>query len=170
MHQLGRNREQDEVEADQRCCRKRVGDAALKDQVHVHQAVAHDRPGECQRQDDERGDRCIPQQLGRVPVEQVRQHVQTRKRQHTEQGTAKQPLQLLPLKNLVHVSLRAPVLHGKQQGRQQIKGVQVRHGGLVKPMRQQLGGLPAQLGIPLQADDQRRRGVTKTHQEEPAPL
>ena len=47
-------RDDAEVEADQGGGGERVGDAALEDEVHVHQAVADDGPAEGQRQEDQR--------------------------------------------------------------------------------------------------------------------
>ncbi len=43
-----------EVEPDERCRGERVGDAALEDEIDVHQAVADDRPTEGQRDEDQR--------------------------------------------------------------------------------------------------------------------
>ena len=90
-----------EVQAHQRSGRQRVGHAALEDQVDVHQAVAHDRPAERQRKQDQREQRDARQRAGHVRVCQERDDVQRGEREHRQQGAARQPLQLLPLQRLL---------------------------------------------------------------------
>ena len=71
VHDLGRDRDDAEVKADQQRRRQRVGDAALEDQVDVHQPVADDGPAEGQRQDDQREPREFGQRTGHRPVGEI---------------------------------------------------------------------------------------------------
>src|ERR1700676_407420 len=74
-----------------RCC---VSQAALEDDVHIHQAVANHRVAEAQRNEHQshNGQRH-PGPLRRI--EEERQHVEQSKRQTANQRAAGQPLQLL---------------------------------------------------------------------------
>ena len=54
VHDFGGDGDDREVEADERGGGEGVGDAALEDEVDVHEAVADDRPSEGERKEDER--------------------------------------------------------------------------------------------------------------------
>ena len=54
MDDLGGERDDAEVEADEGGGGEGVGDAALEDEVDVHEAVADDGPAEGERKEDER--------------------------------------------------------------------------------------------------------------------
>ena len=51
MDELGGDGDDAEVDADQGGGGKRIGDAALEDEVDVHQAVADDGPAEGEREE-----------------------------------------------------------------------------------------------------------------------
>ena len=64
MHQLRRHRYRSQVQTNQRSRGQSVGDAALEDEVDIHQAVANDRPAKSKRQKDEANARKFDQQAG----------------------------------------------------------------------------------------------------------
>ena len=55
-----------EVEADNGGGRERVGDAALEDEIDIHQSVTDDGPAEGERQEDQRKPGELGQQAGTV--------------------------------------------------------------------------------------------------------
>ena len=106
---LRRDGDDDEVEADERSRDERVGDAALEDEVDIHQAVAHDRPAEGQRKEDERERRKLDQRAGGVLVQQHRRDdIEQRERQNREQRSAREPLELLTLQRLMLAPVTEP--------------------------------------------------------------
>ena len=83
------------VESDQRRGRERIGDAALEDQVNIHQPITNDGPAEGQRKEDQRESRELGEQAGDVKVGEVGNRVDQRERSDGEQSSPRQPFELL---------------------------------------------------------------------------
>ncbi len=153
-HQLGGQCHQAEIKAQQRRRGQRVRYAALEDQVHIHEAVAHDGPGKGQRQDDKREDGQVAHRFWRGPVKQVRQDVEQRVGNHGQQGPARKPLELLTPQHLTGCQIcllaGAQVLDGEQGSGQDVEGIEVGRGELVKAVREQPCSLPTPQRVQLQ--------------------
>ena len=128
MHQFRRHRDRAEVKANQRSGGQGVGDAALEDQVDVHQAVAHDGPAEGQGQKDQANSGQLDQNAGNRNAGEKRDDVQHREGNDGQQGSAGQPLQLLAAQRV----LLAQVVPEEHQRGQHVVERQVAHGELVQ--------------------------------------
>ena len=67
MEKFADQRDDGEIDADDAGGGKRVGEAALEDDVHVHQAVADDGVAEAERDQREREDRQFHPRRGTRP-------------------------------------------------------------------------------------------------------
>ena len=125
-----------EVAAEDERRGQRISHAALEDQVGVHQPVADDGPTEGERQKHQREAGEIREQVRRVELQQIRNRVKERERQHREQGSAGDPLQLLAQERRGGAAVAAQ----EQQRGQDVKHRIVAGGDLVQAVEQQLGG------------------------------
>ncbi len=71
-----------------------VGHAALEDQVHVHQPVAHNGVAEGERQKDQREHADLHRRRRSLPGEE-RNHVEDRERNDRQEGAPRDPFHLL---------------------------------------------------------------------------
>ncbi len=147
VHQFGRDRDCTEVKPDQGRGRQGIGDAALEDQVDVHQAVANDGPAKGQRQKDQANSPQLGQNAGNRNAGEKRDDIQHREGNDGEQSSPGQPLQLLAAKRV----RLAQIVAEENQGRQHVVDRQVAHGELVQARFQQLGRLPSHTAPPLAA-------------------
>ena len=148
MHHLSREGDRAKIKADQRSRRQGVGNAALEDQVNVHQAVADNGPAKGKRQKDQANATQLDQNAGNRNAGEKRDDVQHREGNDGEQGSPGQPLQLLAAKRI----LLPEIVAEENQGSQDVVERQVTHGELVKTGFQQPRGFPLAHGHHLQAD------------------
>ena len=97
VNELGDDGDDAEVAAQNQAGGKRVSDAALEDQVGVHQAIAHDGPGEREWQKDQRQAGELVERAGHVNVEQEGYGVEQREWHDRKECAAPEPLELLAL-------------------------------------------------------------------------
>ncbi len=95
VDQLCRNGDRAEIQSDERSRRERVSDAALEDEVHVHEPVADDGPGEGERQKDEAEPGDLVEDGRHRPVCEEGYDLQKGEGDDREQSAARKPLQLL---------------------------------------------------------------------------
>ncbi len=81
---LRREADDAEVNTDERGSCQRIGDAALEDEVDVHQAVADDGPAEGEREDDQADGGALGHQAGDGDVQQQRNDVEEREGRECE--------------------------------------------------------------------------------------
>ena len=124
-----------EVAAENHARGQRVSHAALEDQVRVHQAVAHNGPGERERQKHQRQASEIGQQVRRIELQQVRNRVKEREWQHREQRSPRDPFQLLAQQRRGGAAVAAQ----EQQCRQDVEQGEVAGGDLVQAVEQEFG-------------------------------
>ena len=137
VNQLGRDRDCSEIKADQCSRRQGVGDAALEDQVDVHQAVTNDGPAKGKRQKDQANSPQLGQNAGNRNAGEKRDDIQHREGDDGEQSSPGQPLQLLAAKRV----RLAEIVAEENQGSEHVIERQVAHGELVQTGFQQLGRL-----------------------------
>ena len=97
MDDLSGEGDDGEVEADEGGGREGVGDAALEDEVHVHEAVADDSPGEGERQEDQREADEVGDGGGDDEVGEEGDDVEEGEGDDRDEGSAGEPLELLAL-------------------------------------------------------------------------
>ncbi len=142
MHELGGESHHCEVEPDQSGCRQRVGDAALEDQVGVHQAVAHDGPGEGEREKEQRDSGELGGDVGNGDVGQKGNGGEQREGRDGDNGATGKPLQLLPAQRRVGVPIAGPEYDGSEHiKRRLVTGEQ-----LIETMTKYLGCRPVHNG------------------------
>src|SRR5208282_6070203 len=94
VRKLANERDRREVDRNDAGGGERISEAALEDDVHVHQAVADDGVAEAQRNQRERIDGNVHPRLGN-DAEDVRQEIEEQERQDACERAARDPLQLL---------------------------------------------------------------------------
>ena len=146
VNHLCREGDRTKIKADQGSRRQGVGDAALEDQVDVHQAVADNGPAEGQGQKDQANAPQPDQNAGNLNAGENRNDVQHREGNDGEQSSPGQPLQLLAAKRVLLAHIVAVEDH---RGQDEVER-QVAHGELVKTCGQQTRGLPLPHGDHLQ--------------------
>ena len=115
VHHLSRDRDRTKVKADQGSRRQGVGDAALENQVDVHQAVADDGPAKGQGQKDQANAPQPDQNAGNRNAGEKRDDVQHREGNDGEQSSPGQPLQLLAAKRVLLPHVVAEEDQGSQR-------------------------------------------------------
>jgi hypothetical protein len=94
LHGAAQQKHQAVERRQQNRSRQRVGGAAPHEDLHVHQAVANNRVGEGQRDQDERKDRQTARGAGNAPGHEGRD-VENHKRRDAPQSAIGQPTPLL---------------------------------------------------------------------------
>src|SRR5208282_5433511 len=95
MKDLGDESHEEEVNrGDGGCCRS-IGETALEDDVHIHQAITNDGVGEAQRNENQADCRELHPRLG-SRVEGIRHDVKDDKRKTADESPGGEPFQLLP--------------------------------------------------------------------------
>jgi hypothetical protein len=137
MNHFGDERNDAEVSAEDESRGQRVGDAALEDQVGVHQPVADDGPGERERQKHQRKAGQIGQQLWRIQVEQIGDGVEKREGKNRKQSATRNPLQLLAQQRRGGAAIAAQ----EEERCGNVEDGVVCRVDLVEPVKEELGGL-----------------------------
>src|SRR5277367_5795799 len=148
--------DQAEVEGDERCSGQRVGDAALEDEVRIHEAVTDDGPAEGERQKDQREDRDLGQQVGNQRIGQIGNGEENRVRRNGEDCAACEPLELLAAQRLVF----ALIVHEEDYGGEDVVDCLIANRELVEPMLQQRCRRPQLDSDHLQSNDEAGRQVS----------
>ena len=114
-----------------------VGHAALEDDVHIHEPVAHDGVTKGQGQEDERENRELGGQRGGGDWrQQVRDGVKKSKWGDSKNGPPRHPLHLLPEDRSLGVAIAVPE---NARGGREVCG-QIEHLQPIKIPAQQLAG------------------------------
>ncbi len=152
---LGDERDDAEVAAEQEAGGEGVGYAALEDQVRVHQAVAHDGPCEGERQKDEREPGQLGEQAGHGHVKEEGNGVEQREGQHRQQSAAGEPLQLLTEQWRAGAAVAVEEEHGSEH----VEGSVVAGAHLVEAMLELAGRFPEVERVDPEAEEQDARRV-----------
>ena len=149
VDQRGSDGHQEEVKAEQGSGGQGVGDAALEDEVDVHEAIADDRPGKRERQHHQQDQSQVADQVGDGDVREEGDDVDKGERGHGHEGAAGEPLELLAAER----HLGAPVVQVEHDRGEHVVEVEVGEGRLLETMGEQPGGRPGLEGVDLQADN-----------------
>src|SRR5665213_296995 len=163
VYELGGKGDDAKVEADQGGGRERVGDAALEDEVDVHEAVTDDGPTEGERKQDQRKDGEAREVVGRGGVREERDDVEGGEGQDREQRSAGEPLELLALQGVLFAAIAPP----EDSRSHEVEDGEVGVVDLVETVDELAGGGPALLGE-VAEDEQHRAGQVEQRIEEVA--
>ena len=149
MNDFGRGGNDGEVEGDEGGGGEGIGDAALEDEVDVHEAVPDDGPGEGKGQEDEgEADDVLEDGVYR-DVEQEGNDVEQGEGDDGDQGAAGKPLELLALERV----FRAAGAQEEECGGGDVVEGHVGHGDLVEAVLEGLGGGPEEDGSGLEGGE-----------------
>ncbi len=141
----------------------RIGHAALEDQVHVHQAVAHNGIAEGERQKDQREHADLHRRR-RPPAVEEGDDVENRERNDRQESAARNPLHLLAQNWRAGVQVGVP----EHEGRGQEERRHVAHLHPVQVPEQQSAGLGCCYQQHPEAQQQQSRQIDQ--RQNPAPL
>ena len=116
VEQRADQRDERDVDGHHAAARGRVGQAALEDDVHVHQPVANDGVAETQRDQHQRNRGKIHPRP-RHDAQEIRHDVQKQERQNAGKRSAGDPLQLLPQDSRRRAAV---AVHKNSRGEQEI--------------------------------------------------
>ena len=155
VYALGDEGDDAEIDGDECAGGQGVGDASFEDEVGVHEPVADDGPTESERQEDEGEAGELLQKDGNGDAGEVGDGVKECEGQNGEQGSAGEPLKLLPEQGGVGSGIAAQ----EEDGGEDKIGGHVGGGDLVELEAKGEGGLPEHDSSDAETDDAERGGV-----------